>query len=124
MKNINLIIIGLFFYLISSPVFAKNTDQKNLGIKKQHLAKKGEVFGKEENSIDDDKSNISRQRHELNYILKKYKYRITRKNRAKLKKAMDDYLKSKAIKEDLDIPRKGFYEWFNKNQKAYNFDKK
>lgn len=63
-------------------------------------------------AIPSDKDLISKQEHELNYVLKKYGKRQTEENRDKLSEALDVFLKDDSYETYL---RNDFYDYVEKN---------
>ncbi|MCK5897409.1 MAG: hypothetical protein KAG20_11415 [Cocleimonas sp.] len=63
-------------------------------------------------AIPSDRDLISKQDHELNYVLKKYGKRQTEENRNKLSEALDIFLKDDSYETYM---RKDFYDYVDKN---------
>ncbi len=63
-------------------------------------------------ALPSDRDRISKQDHELNYVLKKYGKRQTQENRDKLGDALDQFLKDDSYSTYL---RNDFYDYVEKN---------
>ncbi len=63
-------------------------------------------------ALPSDRDNISKQDHELNYVLKKYGKRQTKENREKLSDALDQFRKDDSYKTYF---RDDFYDYVEKN---------
>ena len=63
-------------------------------------------------ALPSDRDQISKQEHELNYVLKKYEKRQTKENRDKLSNALDLFLKDDSYETYF---RDDFYNYVEKN---------
>ncbi len=63
-------------------------------------------------ALPSDRDLISKQDHELNYVLKKYEKRQTEDNRSKLSDALDTFQKDKSYETYF---RADFYNYVEKN---------